>query len=94
MITQPTSQPIEQLSAADREVLEFARLRWRYAGTKETAIRDRFGISPSRFHQRLNAIIDQPAAELYDSQLVRALRDRRANLRTARSQGMKAVSGR
>ena len=44
------------------------------AGAKETAIRDRFGLSPTRYYQVLNALVDRPAALAADPLLVRRLR--------------------
>ena len=42
--------------------------------TKQRAIRERFGFSPSRYHQLLHRIIDRPEALVYDPMLVRRLR--------------------
>ncbi|WP_100484663.1 DUF3263 domain-containing protein [Mycobacteroides abscessus] len=40
------------------EVLEFERIWWHTAGSKEKAIRSRFGLSPVRYYQQLNRILD------------------------------------
>lgn len=79
------------LSDRDKEVLEFTRLTWRYLGAKETAVLDRFGWTLTRYGQVLMHLIDQPAAEVYDAQLVRRLRrvrDERQAQRNARARGM------
>lgn len=47
-----------------RQVLELEAGFWRYAGAKEAAIADRLGLTPVRYYQILNAIIDDPPAEL------------------------------
>jgi hypothetical protein len=69
-----------ELSRREHDMLAFERQWWRHAGAKETAIRDRFGLSPTRYYQALNALVDQPAALAADPVLVRRLR----RLRTAR----------
>jgi hypothetical protein len=68
------------LSRREHEMLTFERQWWRQAGAKETAIRDRFGVPPTRYYQVLNALVDRPDALAADPLLVRRLR----RLRTAR----------
>ena len=63
-----------QLSQEHRAILEFEHQHWRHPGTKTAAIRDRFNITPTRYHQRLMWLIDQPAAEAAYPMLVRRLR--------------------
>jgi hypothetical protein len=76
------------LSRREHEMLTFERQWWRQAGAKETAIRDRFGVPPTRYYQVLNALVDRPAALAADPLLVRRLRRlRRARARTRSSQG-------
>ena len=70
------------LSRREHEMLTFERQWWRQAGAKETAIRDRFGVTPTRYYQVLNALVDRPDALAADPLLVRRLR----RLRTARQQ--------
>jgi hypothetical protein len=77
-----------ELSRREHEMLAFERHWWRHAGAKETAIRDRFGVPPTRYYQVLNALVDQPAALAADPLLVRRLRRlRSARQRTRSSQG-------
>lgn len=86
----------EPLTAQQIEVLEFERLRWRYLGARETAIRERFRWSPTRHAQVVNHLIDQPAAMDYDPATVtrlRRLRDRRAQQRTASRLGFDVAGG-
>src|SRR3712207_9079641 len=52
-------------------MLAFERQWWRRPGAKETAIRDRFGLAPTRYYQMLNALVDRPAALEADPLLVR-----------------------
>ena len=76
------------LNRREHEMLTFERHWWRQAGAKETAIRDRFGVPPTRYYQVLNALVDRPDALAADPLLVRRLRRlRRARARTRSSQG-------
>ncbi len=61
-----------------REILDFEREWWRYAGAKEQAIRERFDVSPTRYYQLLNRVIDDEEAVVYDPMLVKRLRRLRA----------------
>jgi Protein of unknown function (DUF3263) len=63
-----------------REILDLERGWWQDTGPKERAIRSRFGLSPARYYQLLNRLIDSPEALRYDPMLVRRLR----RVRTAR----------
>lgn len=72
------------LSDLDREILAFEEDWVTYAGAKESAVLERFGITPADYHQRLNRLIDLPAAEEHAPRLVRRLRRRRDVRRTQR----------
>ena len=73
------------LSDRDREILEFERQWWKYAGAKETAVREQFDMSATRYYQVLNALIDRPEALASDPLLVRRLRRLRAARQRQRS---------
>ncbi|HEX5918786.1 MAG TPA: DUF3263 domain-containing protein [Nocardioides sp.] len=73
------------LSQRDREILEFERHWWKYAGAKEQAVRDKFDMSSTRYYQVLNALIDRPEALEADPLLVRRLRRLRASRQRQRS---------
>lgn len=73
------------VSERDQAILEFERHWWKYAGAKETAIRDRFDMSSTRYYQVLNALIDRPEALAADPLLVRRLRRLRATRQRQRS---------
>lgn len=73
------------LSDRDREILEFERQWWKYAGAKEQAIRDLFDMSATRYYQILNGLIDTPEALAFDPMLVKRLRRLRASRQRARS---------
>ena len=73
------------LTDRDRQILEFERQWWKYAGAKEQAIRDLFDMSGTRYYQILNSLIDSPAALAFDPMLVKRLRRMRASRQRARS---------
>jgi hypothetical protein len=73
------------LSRRDHEMLRFEQLWWRRAGAKETAIRDLFGVPPTRYYQVLNALVDRPEALAADPLLVRRLRRVRSTRQQKRS---------
>ncbi|MEX2486950.1 MAG: DUF3263 domain-containing protein [Nitriliruptoraceae bacterium] len=61
-----------------RHILDFEREWWRHAGSKEQAVREEFDLSPTRYYQLLNRIIDDESALTYDPMLVKRLRRLRA----------------
>jgi hypothetical protein len=74
-------------------ILDFEREWWKYAGAKEQAVRERFDVSPTRYYQLLNRVIDAEEAEAYDPMLVKRLRRLRAarqRQRAARRLGSQA----
>ncbi len=79
------ARPRSELDQRSREVLDFEREAWKLSVTKERAIRERFGFSPSRYHQLLHKVIDRPEALVYDPMLVRRLRRVREVRRRART---------
>ncbi|GAB2448187.1 DUF3263 domain-containing protein [Nocardioides hungaricus] len=68
----------DDLTDLDREILAFEEDWVTHAGTKDSALRERFDLTPTGYHQLLNRIIDNPAAETHAPRLVRRLRRRRA----------------
>jgi hypothetical protein len=81
----PASERVSVLDKRSREVLDFEREAWKLTVPKQRAIRERFGFSPSRYHQLLHRIIDRPEALAYDPMLVRRLRRVRAVRRRSRT---------
>lgn len=80
-----------RLTERERAILDFERQWWRYAGSKEQAVRDLFDMSGTRYYQLLNALIDRAEAVEYDPMLVKRLRRMRASRqrqRTARRLGL------
>jgi hypothetical protein len=71
----------------ERRMLDLAGQRWNYAGSLEQRVRDEFGISLTRFWQRVNALIDTKEALAYSPVTVnrlRRLRSVRASARASR----------
>ena len=50
------------LSARDAAILEFEKKWWHYQGAKQQAIRDAFGLTPTRYYELLEELIDLPEA--------------------------------
>ena len=73
-------QPV--LGPQQRAVLDFESRRFKNPGRKEQAIREEFDISPTQFFQKVNALLDDPAALAYNPTLVARLR----RIREARQQ--------
>ncbi|GAA4694734.1 DUF3263 domain-containing protein [Streptomyces youssoufiensis] len=80
------TDPAEQgeLSARDVAVLALERRGWAGPGAKERAIRERLGMSPTRYYQVLNALLDDPRALRHDPVTVNRLRRLRAARRSRR----------
>lgn len=64
---------VPTLTPSQRAILDFERQWWRQPGAKEQAIRDNFEMSPTRYYQTLNALLDLPEALHYDPSLVNRL---------------------
>jgi len=78
------------LTDRDRAILDFERSWWTQPGPKETAIRDRFDLSPTRYYEILNELLEDPAAMEYDPLLIRRLRRLRDRRRRQRFEGRPA----
>jgi hypothetical protein len=89
----PAADADPSLPERDARILDFEREWWKYAGAKEQAIKERFDVSPTRYYQLLNRIIDDEAAVAHDPMLVkrlRRLRSQRQRQRAARRLGADA----
>jgi hypothetical protein len=75
------------LTDRDRAILDFERTWWTEPGPKDTAIRERFELSGTRYYQLLTELLDEPEALDYDPLLVRRLRRARDRRRRARDEG-------
>jgi hypothetical protein len=84
------------LTDRDRAILDFERSWWTESGPKDTAIRERFELSGTRYYQLLTELLDDPDALEYDPLLIRRLRRVRERRRRARVEGrpMSQLDGR
>ena len=83
-IPAPRAAEPAHLTEREAQILVFESKWWKHAGAKEQAIRDTFDLSPTRYYQLLNALLDNPAALERDPVLVgrlRRLRSTRARSR-------------
>ena len=81
----PTTQG-STLTDLEGRILDFERNWWRFAGAKETAIKELFNLSAPRYYQLLNDLIDRDDALEASPMLVKRLR----RLREARMQARSA----
>ena len=90
-MSEPMAVTPAGLSEQQVALLEFEKQWWAMPGSKESEIRERFDISPTRYYQLLNALIDSEIALASDPLLVkrlRRLRSTRQKERTARRLGV------
>lgn len=66
-------------------MLDFERQWWRYAGAKESAIKELFDLTPPAYYQMLNNLIDREDALSAEPILVKRLRRLRESRTAARS---------
>ena len=78
------------LSERERAILDFERTWWTEAGPKEAAIRARLDLSPTRYYQLLNDLLESSDALEYDPLVVRRMRRLRDRRRRARYEGRSA----
>jgi hypothetical protein len=82
----PTSDAVATgLSELEIKLLEFERNWWRHAGSKESAIKELFNLTPPAYYQLLNNLIDNEQALIAQPVLVKRLRRIRDARTTARS---------
>ncbi|MFD3651386.1 DUF3263 domain-containing protein [Streptomyces cyaneofuscatus] len=84
-MTASDAEPAPQgLSDRDRALLALERRSWAGPGAKERAIREELGISPVRYFQLLNALIEDERALREDPVTVNRLRRLKAARRERR----------
>ena len=74
------------LTDLETRILDFERNWWRFAGAKESAIKDLLDLTAARYYQLLNDLIDRDDALAASPMLVKRLR----RLREARMQARSA----
>lgn len=77
------------LSELETRVLEFEKQWWRYAGAKESSIKELFNLTPPAYYQLLNNLIDREEALLLQPMLVKRLRRLRESRTEARAAGFR-----
>lgn len=75
------------LTETQQAMLDFERQWWRQAGAKEQAIRDTFAMTPTRYYQSLNSLLDLPDALSYDATLIHRLQRMRSTAGRGRRLG-------
>jgi hypothetical protein len=73
------------LSDLEIKILDFEANWWRFAGAKESAIKELFDLSAPRYYQLLNDLIDRDDALMAAPMLVKRLRRLREARMSARS---------
>lgn len=76
---------MRELTEREKAILAFERQRWNHEGAKESAIRDLFGCSATRYYQERNLLLDRPEALAADPQMINRLRRLRDSRRGRRS---------
>ena len=75
------------LTERDYAILDFERTAWKSNDTKQKAIRKTFSISPARYYQLRDALIDKPEAVDFDPMVVKRLQ-RARKLRRSKKLGI------
>ena len=73
------------LTELESRILDFERNWWRFAGAKESAIKELFDLTAPRYYQLLNDLIDRDDALTASPMLVKRLRRLREDRMKARS---------
>ncbi|MBX6391503.1 MAG: DUF3263 domain-containing protein [Frankia sp.] len=77
------------MTEREARILAVEARHWRYPAAKEAAIREELGLTPARYYQLLNVLIDSPAARAAEPVLVGRL----TRLRDRRRRGWSASPG-
>ena len=83
--TEDSSENRGGLSDVEKSMLTFAGRFYRQPGHQADAIRDEFGMTVTRFWQRVNQLVDTQAALAHDPVLVHRLQRIRAQRDTGRA---------
>ena len=72
------------LTATDRDILDFEESWWTRPGSKASAIRERLSMSPTTYYRRLDELVDTVEALQHAPLVVRRLRRKRRDRRRGR----------
>jgi len=73
-----------ELNDLDRGILDFEETWWTRPGAKAAGIRERLGMSPTRYYRRLSEIVDTGEAMEHAPLVVRRVRRRLRDQRRGR----------
>ncbi|MDQ1053187.1 hypothetical protein QE394_001115 [Arthrobacter sp. SORGH_AS 212] len=65
------------LTDTEKSMLDLAGQSFKYAGSLEQEAQNRFGLTPTRYWQEVNRLLDQPATHEHHPALARRLTQRR-----------------
>jgi len=68
-----------ELTDRDRAILDIEKQWWKYNSVKERVVRERLGLSATRYYLVLNSLLDNPAAAAAEPMLINRLRAKRDN---------------
>lgn len=68
---------VDELTDRERAMLDFCRQWWRARGSQEEAIRERFGVSATRFFQEVRTLATREEAIRYAPDVCRRFGPRR-----------------
>jgi len=90
----PVAVPDVAASVSERaeQILAFEREWWQYAGAKEDAIQQRFGVSSAAYYQLLNELLDDESVHAFDPMLVKRLKRQRVERQRQRAASRTASS--
>lgn len=71
------------LTESEQAILEFEKHWWRFEGAKQRAIREQLHLTPTRYYQVLNQLVDNPDALRAEPVVVRRLQRQRQSRRAA-----------
>lgn len=75
---------MSELTSLERAVLDFEHQWWQHPGAKDEAITRTFELTPVRYYQLLNGLLDRPEALQQDPPLLNRLRRLREHRRSGR----------
>ncbi len=84
MSAQEEPTATEVLTDLENQILDFEKNWWRFAGAKESAIKELFNLSAPGYYQLLNDLIDRDDALVASPMLVKRLRRLREARMSAR----------
>jgi hypothetical protein len=76
---------VRNLSERDRAILDIEKRSWRFEGAKQQVIRETLDLSPTRYYQVLNELLDDPAALSAEPIVIRRLQRQRQSRRRSAS---------